>query len=94
MGSLIDDLLAFSRIGRAETQKTAVNLEELVRRPSRRSGQDTGRANRLENRRLPVCYGDRSMLKWSWSISSPTRSSSRERERGPKSRLAASTERK
>ena len=31
MGSLVDDLLAFSRIGRAETQKTTVHLEQLVK---------------------------------------------------------------
>src|SRR2546430_5412804 len=31
MDSLVDDVLAFSRIGRVETQKTTVNLEQLVR---------------------------------------------------------------
>jgi len=31
MGVLIDDLLAFSRVGRAELQKTDVNLDELAR---------------------------------------------------------------
>ena len=31
MGSLVDDLLAFSRIGRVETQKATINLESLVR---------------------------------------------------------------
>ena len=31
MGTLVDDLLAFSRIGRAETQRTTVNVERLVK---------------------------------------------------------------
>src|SRR5579872_540221 len=31
MGDLIDNLLAFSRVGRGELQKTEVNLDELIR---------------------------------------------------------------
>ena len=31
MGSLIDDLLGFARVGRGELQKTAVNLDALIR---------------------------------------------------------------
>ena len=31
MGDLIDDLLAFSRIGRADTQKSLVSLSQLVK---------------------------------------------------------------
>ena len=31
MGSLVDDLLAFSRIGRAQPQKTTIHLEQLVK---------------------------------------------------------------
>jgi signal transduction histidine kinase len=64
MGNLIDDLLAFSRIGRAETKKTEVDLEQLVKEVVAEIGQDTKRreiAWRIGA--LPVCYGDRSMLR-------------------------------
>ena len=64
MGNLIDDLLAFSRIGRAETKKTAVDLEQLVKEVVAEIGQDTkGRDIAWKIGALPVCYGDRSMLK-------------------------------
>jgi K+-sensing histidine kinase KdpD len=64
MGDLIDDLLGFSRIGRAETKKAAVNLEQLVAQVIAEFAQDTsGRDIAWKIGALPVCYGDRSMLK-------------------------------
>ena len=64
MGNLIDDLLGFSRIGRAETKKTAVNLEQLIRQVIAELEQETsGRDIAWKIGALPVCYGDRSMLK-------------------------------
>lgn len=64
MGNLIDDLLAFSRIGRADAKKTAVNLELLVREVIAELGQETrGRDISWQIGALPICYGDRSMLK-------------------------------
>jgi signal transduction histidine kinase len=64
MGSLIDDLLGFSRIGRAEARKTAVSLDQLVREVIAELAQETkGRQIKWTIGALPVCYGDRSMLK-------------------------------
>jgi PAS domain S-box-containing protein len=64
MGNLIDDLLAFSRIGRAETQKTLVNLDQLSREVLNELRQETeGRTIDWKIAPLPACYGDRSMLK-------------------------------
>ena len=51
MGNLIDDLLAFSRIGRVETQKAAVNLDQLVKEAMGEVQLEThGREYSLENR--------------------------------------------
>jgi signal transduction histidine kinase len=64
MGNLIDDLLAFSRIGRAEAQMTLVNLDQLVKDVVTEARQDTvGREIVWRVGTLPPCYGDRSMLK-------------------------------
>jgi len=64
MADLIDDLLAFSRIGRAETRKTAVDLEQLTKEVVAEIGQETkGRDIVWKVNALPVCYGDRSMLR-------------------------------
>jgi PAS domain S-box-containing protein len=64
MGNLIDDLLAFSRIGRAETQKTVVSLAQLVREAITEVQQDAGGRNIVwKIADLPEFYGDRSMLR-------------------------------
>jgi light-regulated signal transduction histidine kinase (bacteriophytochrome) len=64
MGALIDDLLAFSRIGRAETRETMVSLEQLVKEVQNEVWQETeGRNLSWKIGPLPDLYGDRSMLK-------------------------------
>src|SRR6202166_1458598 len=64
MGNLIDDLLAFSRIGRAETQKTPFNLTQLAKEALSEVRQDTeGRNIAWKIGTLPDFYGDRSMLR-------------------------------
>jgi len=64
MGALIDDLLAFSRIGRAETRETMVSLEQLVKEVQNEVWNETeGRNVSWKIGPLPDLYGDRSMLK-------------------------------
>ena len=64
MGNLIDDLLGFSRIGRAETRESTVDLQQLVREIVAELRQETKDRDIAWNiGPLPVCYGDRSMLK-------------------------------
>ena len=64
MGTLIDDLLAFSRIGRAETSQRTVNLGELVKEVLSEMQRETdGRNIAWKIGALPDAYGDRSMLR-------------------------------
>jgi signal transduction histidine kinase len=64
MGALIDDLLSFSRIGRAETNKTAVNLGQLVEEALTEVRRDLGdRKIVWKVDKLPAAYGDRAMLR-------------------------------
>jgi PAS domain S-box-containing protein len=64
MGTLIDDLLSFSRIGRAETRQVMVSIEQLVREVQSEVGRETeGRNLTWKIGPLPDLYGDRSMLK-------------------------------
>jgi PAS domain S-box-containing protein len=64
MGTLIDDLLAFSKIGRAETRETMVNMEQLVKEVLTDIQQESGERNiAWKLGALPDVYGDRSMLR-------------------------------
>jgi len=64
MGTLIDDLLAFSHIGRAELQKTEVNLARLVQEIVEECQTDTkGRKIDWKIQPLPVVRADRALLR-------------------------------
>ena len=64
MGSLIDDLLAFSRISRAEAHNSVISLRQLVQEAVAEVGQDTNdRMIVWKIDPLPEWYGDRSMLR-------------------------------
>jgi PAS domain S-box-containing protein len=64
MGNLVDDLLGFSRIGRAETQKATVKLEHLVKAVMVDSAPDArGRTIDWKIGELPICHGDPAMLR-------------------------------
>ncbi len=64
MGLLIDDLLAFSRMGRIEMKKRKVGLNALVKEILRDIENDVkGRDMNWEIDELPEVYGDKSMLK-------------------------------
>jgi PAS domain S-box-containing protein len=65
MGMLIDDLLAFSRIGRAERRMTRVSLGDLAREVVREIERETEGRDVVWKiaERLPNVHGDRSMLK-------------------------------
>jgi PAS domain S-box-containing protein len=64
MGDLIDDLLAFSHVGRAAMQKTNVNLDELVRETLGDFQAETkGRNIVWKIHPLPPVWADRALLR-------------------------------
>jgi signal transduction histidine kinase len=64
MGTLIDDLLAFSRISRTEAHHSVVSLEQLVQEVMSEVGREADeRKIAWKIDRLPEWYGDRSMLR-------------------------------
>jgi PAS domain S-box-containing protein len=64
MGNLIDDLLAFSRVGRAELQKQELNLGELLEETLADFRADTRRRNIVwKIHPLPSVRADRALLR-------------------------------
>jgi light-regulated signal transduction histidine kinase (bacteriophytochrome) len=64
MGDLIDDLLDFSRVGRAELHKTEIHLNELVREALGDFQAETKGRNIAWNiHPLPVVQADRALLR-------------------------------
>jgi PAS domain S-box-containing protein len=63
MGYLIDDLLAFSRIGRAELTKTTVDLGKIINDVINELSEEMqGRKIAWDIHQMPMVFGDRSML--------------------------------
>jgi light-regulated signal transduction histidine kinase (bacteriophytochrome) len=67
MGNLIDELLAFSRIGRAEMKKTEVNLDDLIRETLSDFQTETkDREIVWTILKLPKVWADRALLRLVW----------------------------
>lgn len=64
MGNLVDDLLAFSRLGRAELRKTDVSLDQLIKETLKDFQADTKERNIVwEIHPLPHVQADRALLR-------------------------------
>jgi signal transduction histidine kinase len=67
MGTLIDDLLVFSRMGRSEMRRTTFKMDALVAEVLGEMSQDLqGRAIEWDISPLPAVNGDRNLLKQVW----------------------------
>ena len=68
MGGLVDDLLAFSRLGRQTVAKSAVNMDALVREALDEALRDhKGRPPLIQIEPLPIADADRGLLRQVWT---------------------------
>ncbi len=68
MGALIDDLLAFSRLGRQELRESAVDMGALARRAAADAAAgEPDRRVRLRVGAMPAAHGDAEMLSVVWT---------------------------
>ena len=67
MGMLIDDLLAFSRMGRKELQKTPVDMKEIVAEVLRELEGSMVHQALIEIGDLPPTHADRALLRQVWT---------------------------
>jgi PAS domain S-box-containing protein len=68
MGALIDDLLAFSRVGRLPVLAQEINVESLVREVIEEALNEHGEtAPQIEVGPLPAARGDRGLLRQVWT---------------------------
>jgi light-regulated signal transduction histidine kinase (bacteriophytochrome) len=68
MGTLIDDLLAFSRLSRAPLNKQTVNTDNLVRAVlDDLNAERQGRQIEIQIGEMPPCQGDPALLKQVWT---------------------------
>jgi len=66
MGRLIDDLLAFSRLGRSELSGANVDMSALVRSVLDEMRRESGTLPELDVQALPSSHGDSSLLRQVW----------------------------
>jgi len=67
MGELIDDLLDFSRLGRAELKKAPVDMHSLAREALGEMSEAGGGQRRIDIGDLPQAVADRGLLRQVWT---------------------------